>query len=375
MASETKTTTLHPAGGRENNFPLIRLTAAVFVFAGHMGLILGGQPPLLGGLPLHELGVGMLFLISGYLITKSWLSDPHPLRFAVRRFLRLWPPFAVLVLLLALAAGPLLSSLGPEGYFRSGWAGYLRNLRFYIVYALPGVFTDLPLPNSMNGSLWTMPVEAGLYVLTPVLLTVMRVKKKGEGTFPLAAAIAAAAILLDICVRTFRPDAWIVVYGTELVSSWHLVVFYLIGVLFTYEKARRFLNLQAGCALMCLMLLGQYSMAPLQQLVMYTVFPYFIFSLAFAPQPLFRGLDRRMELSYGIYLYGFFFQQLTVYFRGLYGWELTYTEAFLISAAPTVLAAALSCCLVEEPCRKLTRYLVGKLKAGSTQEKGSERQI
>ena len=174
MASETKTTTLHPAGGRENNFPLIRLTAAVFVFAGHMGLILGGQPPLLGGLPLHELGVGMLFLISGYLITKSWLSDPHPLRFAVRRFLRLWPPFAVLVLLLALAAGPLLSSLGPEGYFRSGWGGYLRNLRFYIVYALPGVFTDLPLPNSMNGSLWTMPVEAGLYVLTPVLLTVMR---------------------------------------------------------------------------------------------------------------------------------------------------------------------------------------------------------
>ena len=146
MASETKTTTLHPTGGRENNFPLIRLTAAVFVFAGHMGLILGGQPPLLGGLPLHELGVGMLFLISGYLITKSWLSDPHPLRFAVRRFLRLWPPFAMLVLLLALAAGPLLSSLGPEGYFRSGWAGTSATCGSTSCTPCPGCSRTCPCP-------------------------------------------------------------------------------------------------------------------------------------------------------------------------------------------------------------------------------------
>ena len=40
----------------------------------------------MGSFPLHEIGVAVLFTISGYLITKSWLSDPHPIRFAVRRF-------------------------------------------------------------------------------------------------------------------------------------------------------------------------------------------------------------------------------------------------------------------------------------------------
>lgn len=350
---------------RDNNFPIIRLTAAVFVFTGHMGMIMGGQPPLLGGFPLHELGVGMLFLISGYLITKSWLSDPDPLRFAVRRFLRLWPPFAVLVLLMAFVAGPLLSTLGPGNYFQNScYMGYLRNLRFYIVYALPGVFTDLPLPNSMNGSLWTMPVEASLYVLTPLLLKLLRVKGHPRVSFYIAAVLTGTAVGTDIFLRFFYPDARTVVYGTELISSYHLIVFYIIGIFFTYKEARALLNMQVGCVAMCLMLLTQFSSAPLQHLAMYLVFPYFILSIVFTPAPVFSQLDRKMELSYGIYLYGFFFQQLTVYLRGLYGWELTYMEALLISAVPTLLAAVLSYYLIEKPSIKLSRYLVKKLGKG-----------
>lgn len=357
-------TSLNPAKtSRENNFPFVRLIAAVFVFAGHMGVILGSQPPLLAGFPLHELGVGMLFLISGYLITQSWLSDPHPLRFAVRRFFRLWPPFAVFILIMVFVSGPLLSSFGIKGYFQSNFAGYLRNLRFFITYALPGVFTDLPVPNSMNGSLWTMPVEASLYIFTPILLTILRVKKKSESTFVPVAILTGAAIGLDLVLRMFFSDKWIVVYGTELISSWHLIVFYIIGIFFTYEKARKMLNIQAGCASLCLILLLQYSPTVLQHLVMYIVFPYFVFSVVFAPDPLFKNLDRKLEISYGIYLYGFFFQQLIVYFRGLYGWGLTYMQALIISAVPTVLAAVLSYYLIEKPAIRISRCLIRKIKS------------
>ena len=138
---------------RKNNFTMVRLVATVFVFAGHMGVLLGGQAPLLGGYGLHELGVAMLFLISGYLITMSWLSDPDPLRYGIRRFFRLWPPFAVMVLIMVFLAGPLLSDLGVSGYFKSGYQAYLQNLRLFIVYYQPGVFSGLPLPNTTNGSL------------------------------------------------------------------------------------------------------------------------------------------------------------------------------------------------------------------------------
>lgn len=347
---------------RDNNFPLVRLLAAVFVFAGHMGPILGAESPTLGGIPIHKLGVGVLFLISGYLVTKSWLSDPDLLRFGIRRFFRLWPPFAVMILLMALVAGPLLSNLGVEGYFQhGGYWNYLKNLRFMIIYDLPGVFTDLPLANCVNGSLWTMPVEAVLYLVTPVLLTVFRVKDKGEHTFPVMALVTGFAVGADIYLRVFHPDGWVVVYGTELISSYHLVVFYVIGIFFTYEKSRKLLNLQAGCAAMCGMLLAQFSAEPVQYLITYLVFSYFVMSLVFAPQPLFRSLDRKLEISYGIYLYGYFFQQITVSLQDLHDWQFTYLQALVISAVPTVVAAFFSCLLVERPCLWLSRYLTGRL--------------
>ncbi len=79
---------------KKNNFNIIRFLAAALVFAGHMGILMGGGAPLMGSFSLQEIGVSTLFIISGYLITKSWLSDPHPIRFAVRRFFSICAHFA-----------------------------------------------------------------------------------------------------------------------------------------------------------------------------------------------------------------------------------------------------------------------------------------
>ena len=71
---------------KKNNFNIIRFLAAALVFAGHMGILMGGGAPLMGSFSLQEIGVSTLFIISGYLITKSWLSDPHPIRFCSTSF-------------------------------------------------------------------------------------------------------------------------------------------------------------------------------------------------------------------------------------------------------------------------------------------------
>lgn len=347
---------------RKNNFTMVRLVATVFVFAGHMGVLLGGQAPLLGGYGLHELGVAMLFLISGYLITMSWLSDPDPLRYGIRRFFRLWPPFAVMVLIMVFLAGPLLSDLGVSGYFKSGYQAYLQNLRLFIVYYQPRVFSGLPLPNTTNGSLWTMPVEAFLYLSTPFLLTALRVKTRSARSFYATAVLTAAAVGFDLYLRCFCPDARAVFYGTDLVAAYHLIVFYLIGIFYTYGEARKMLNLQIGSAALCVLLLFQFSAPFLQYLLLYLAFPYIVFSFVFAPAPVFCGMDRKMELSYGIYLYGFFFQQLIVSLNLNRGWNLSYLEALLLSAIPTLAASVLSYYLVERPALRLGRRLAGKLK-------------
>lgn len=351
-----------PSGSRNNNFNIIRIIATLFVFSGHMGMILGIQPPLLAGFRLHELGVGMLFLISGYLITMSWLSDPNPLRYSIRRFLRLWPPFAVMVLIMTFAAGPLLSNLGIQGYFHSWYKAYLQNLRFFIVFAQPGVFENLPIPYTTNGSLWTMPVEAFLYVITPILLTVARVKKRSRYSFYVMTIVTGTAIGFDLVIRLFWSDLNVVLYGTDLISAYHLAVFYLIGILFTYEETRKYLNMQLASVAMCLLFVFQLSSDAWSHLLLYLIFPYFIFSFVFAKNPLFGKLGQKMELSYGIYLYGFFFQQLIVSWQLKYGMTPGYIKSLILSFLPTFAAAYLSFVFVEKPVLILSKSLIRKIK-------------
>lgn len=357
--------TIVRCGNKENNFNIIRLIATIFVFAGHMGVLLGGTAPLFGGCTLHELGVKILFLISGYLITMSWFSDPNPLRYGIRRFFRLWPPFAVMILSMVYIAGPVLSDLGVQGYFESGYKNYLWNLRFFIVYAQPGVFQSVPLSNVTNGSLWTMPVEASLYILTPIILILFRVKYRSRKSFYFISVLTVAAILADLYLRFWGAGLQAVFYGVDLIAAYHLIVFYLIGMLYTYDEAKKHLNLQIGCAGLCLFLLFQHSAAILQHVLLYIVLPYFVFSFVFVKEPVFGGFGRKMELSYGIYLYGFFFQQLVVYLSQRYAISLGYLQAFVLSMLPAVAAALISYYLVERPAQNFVRYLVGRRKKKS----------
>lgn len=347
---------------RENNFNMIRLIAAVFVFTGHMSVILSAYQPLMGGFPLQEAGVMMLFMISGYLITMSWLSDPNLLRFGVRRFLRLWPPFAVMVLIMTFVAGPLVSELGVQGYFQSEYFVYLRNLFFRITYFQPGVFSNVPVANTTNGSIWTMPIEALFYVLTPILLTLLRVKGHSRHSFHGMAVLTGAAVIFDFCLRLSGVEK-VIFIGTDWVSVCHLLIPYLIGMLFTYEEVRKYLNLQVGCALMSLLLIFQVLYAPLQYLMMYLIFPYFVFSFAFAPTAVFKNFGKKTDLSYGIYLYGFFFQQLITSLQLRYGFSLGEVLTFLISLLLTAAAAWLSWHLVEKPVQKFSRRLIRRLKS------------
>lgn len=363
MTKENLTPQAQTKESRNNNFAFIRIVAASAVFMGHMGVVLGIDSPYVAGIAMHELGVIMLFFIGGYLITKSWLSEPHPARYAVRRFFRLWPPLAVFVFLMVFVTGPILSSRGVWNYFhRSSFDLYLKNLIFRPIYDQPGVFETLPEANSTNGSLWTMPVEAALYILTPLFLSLLRVKQNKKRSFPIIVGLTGAAVVFDLYLRTFYPHAAVVFYGTNLVSAFHLTTAYLIGILFTYDEIKKYLNLQAAGAALCIMFLLQTTMAPIRYCGMYVLFPYIIFSFVFAPKPLFSKIDKHMDLSYGIYLYGFFFQQLVMSLLQKYGIGMSYMQVLILCAVPTIIAAILSFYLVERPMIRLSHWLVKKMK-------------
>ena len=346
---------------RKNNFNLIRLMATCFVMAGHMGATLGVPLPSLGSEQLQMIGVQVLFIMGGYLISNSWRNDPHVGRYFLRRFLRLWPPFAIMVLLLGLVAGPLLSNLGPGGYFSSGWTAWLKNLVFFPVFGQPGVFESNPIPHVSNGSIWTMPVEAAAYLLTPVLLFIFG--NRGKHTLVRAALIAALFYAADLILIATGAGG-VIFFGTEWVAGFHLIACFVIGMFCGLEVLKKHYHLQAApIVIFVLLLTTEIRSAPVQQAVWLISLPYLVFSLAFAEKPLFWKLGGKMELSYGIYLYGFFFQQLVVMWNLKYALHWDYMVCLAVSMALSVGAAVVNCLLIENPLQKLSRSLTSSWKA------------
>lgn len=354
--------TVHPS--RRNNFNIIRLIAALCVMSGHMTYIADVDTPSFAKVEIHNVGVIVLFLIGGYLVAKSWLSDPHPVRYAVKRFVRIWPPFAVFVLLMVYVAGPLLSELGPEAYFQNDYKSFLYNLRLYIVYRLPGVFPrDLPMTGVINGSLWTIPVEAALYVACPVILLICGWRATPEKRGYRIAVIAGVVLLGELIRSECFPTSRAIFYATDWLAGLYLIASFLIGMAFACLKTERLLNTQIAAVLMAAVAATTFNRGT-QGTIAIVAIAYFVFSFALMEKPLFAGFARKYDLSYGIYLYGFFFQQLAAWtFNIQMNLSLTCMELFLVSLVPTLAAAWLSCVLVEQPLIRLTRWAFRRLDA------------
>ncbi|MEO5873728.1 MAG: acyltransferase, partial [Streptosporangiaceae bacterium] len=156
---------------QDNAFDLLRLVGAVGVVAQHSWVLAGSGDPM-GPFKGVSLMVDAFFAASGYLITSSWLADPSARRFGLRRALRIYPAYAVVIVLAALVVGPLATDLSPGAYFGNPltWEYLGKNLLILpMTYDLPGVFTGNPLPLVVNGSLWSLRLEMICYVLVALL--------------------------------------------------------------------------------------------------------------------------------------------------------------------------------------------------------------
>lgn len=157
-----------------HGFAWIRMIGALLVIYGHSSPLVGSGelfPPEWPVQPDEGVLMGF-FALSGFQITESWMRDPHALRFAVKRVLRLWPPMLTVSVGMALIVGPMITTLPLGEYFRAHetWGYIVNNAGLLTLrHDLPGVFEHNPWPDAVNGSLWTLPMEllayAGLFAL------------------------------------------------------------------------------------------------------------------------------------------------------------------------------------------------------------------
>jgi peptidoglycan/LPS O-acetylase OafA/YrhL len=156
---------------RKNNLDLLRLIFAGIVCLFHAYKLSGYRelewiPRLL---PSSEAAVKAFFVVSGFLIFKSFEESSCIRSYFVKRVRRIFPAYFAVVMLCALFLW-LASSLPLGQYFSFDWLKYVfANLVFlnFLHPHLPGVFEGHRY-DIVNGSLWTLKVEVMFYACVPI---------------------------------------------------------------------------------------------------------------------------------------------------------------------------------------------------------------
>lgn len=157
--------------GRDNNLNLIRALAASLVMVSHSFPITQGpgsiEPlePLIGR-SLGWMSVSIFFILSGFLISRSFDRSDSLMRWLCARVLRLFPALIVVLLLTIFVMGPIVTQLPLADYFSNPatYMYFIRNLSLaFLQYDLPAVFETNPYGTPVNGSLWTLFYEVACY--------------------------------------------------------------------------------------------------------------------------------------------------------------------------------------------------------------------
>lgn len=332
------------ATANRDNFASVRLVAAILVVYGHSFPLTGGEGPGYLGSAVSTLAVKVFFVISGYLISESWVRDPHLLRYLTRRVLRIFPALAVLCLLTVFVVGPWLSALPLADYFASQqtWR-YLTNVVLLPNYGLPEVFSGNIYSGAVNGSLWTLPVEFSMYLLVPAILVLPFARH----------AIFAVAVLSSVASVWFTrmqiPDVPPVIWGSNLINALEMVPYFFWGAVYRIWVPRRTLSVQVAVLMLVVLPLLVVGW-PSSEVVALILLPYATLAFGFAAPPALGWVDRYGDFSYGAYLYGFLCQQIVGHFLPLPG---NHWANFGFAVIPTLLLGLLSWKLIEKPALQL----------------------
>lgn len=189
----------------------LRALAVIAVVVFHAGFFLPGG----------FVGVDIFFVVSGFVITSSLLREHlrtgkiNLRSFYSRRFKRLLPALALVVVVTALASNLVLSPLGPQQTAAiTGIAAMFSVANVAISLTTGGYFDSAAELNPLLHT-WTLSVEEQFYFVFPLAIAVgiFLAKSMGKGAGIVLAAGTSASFILAM----FTP-VLLTIYATEFLS-------------------------------------------------------------------------------------------------------------------------------------------------------------
>ena len=313
----------------KNNFDILRIVLATTVFYAHMGALAGID--LLKNLP-SGIAVQGFFIVSGYLIVKSYLRNSNITTYIKSRFFRIYPLMFV-VISFCFIIGYLNYPSSFYDYMNDGALKYLiSNYSFanFLAPSLPGMFTENEI-TAVNGSLWTLKVEVMFYISVPIIYGFFNRYINNHALTILIAVISIAShYLIGYLVEK---------HGFS--SSLHnqipsMMLFFMVGAMFNFANLE-FLKGHHLIFLIPLLFLFKdiYILSAL-------LVGAFVYIIAFSIKPV-KVSNKIGDVSYGIYIWHFPIIQIYV----MYGFFENIYIGFVLSTITVALMATCSWHFIE----------------------------
>lgn len=292
--------------GRDNNIQLLRLLSAAGVIAFHSYALTGhiNDDPvfrLTSDTNFGSLGVRCFFVMSGLLVTQSWLRRPRLAPYAVARVLRIYPALFAAVALAIILAGisaPLSwkQFLSDPMTIDYAWGNALA---WRVRYLLPGAFPNNIFPGGSNGSLWTLPIELRLYVGLAIAGVAGILARRALWT-----AVLAALAAIFVAWPEWLP------LEPETATVREFALLFALGSLAYLWRATLPLSLAGALGGIAFYLWNPWHMG--HGVTATLVLAYAVLVLAYHPWLKWPAFNRVGDYSYGLYLYAFPVQQTLV---------------------------------------------------------------
>ena len=326
-----------------NNFGALRLLFAILVILSHSPELIDGNRSreiltrIFGTMSFGELGVDGFFLISGYLITKSFDNSKSPREYLIKRVLRIYPGYIAAFLFCVTAIGPFVGG-------QLTWSSiviFIKNLALLEPPIMHGVFEGTPY-SSLNGSMWTIAYEFRCY-LTVLLAGIAGILSK-RLIVALLTVVCLALTATHPSIFGWFPEKLQSIFGEPENAVKFTGVFGCGALFYLYRGNIRYNASTAALAGSCLIVLLFYSR--LAEAALAVMGGYILFWFAFGVKsPSLAAVGQKTDLSYGMYLYAWPMQKLLIWSNpGISPWTL-FLEATVIAG---VLAFG-SWWLVEKP--------------------------
>jgi peptidoglycan/LPS O-acetylase OafA/YrhL len=333
-----------------NNLDIFRILAAIMVIYGHAYALLpnGGQSDFIGRMLGYDysgsLAVKIFFFLSGLVVTNSLISKGNAYEFIISRLFRIWPALIATILISAAIIGPILSTKTIAQYFSDPLtSSYITsNISLHTSYVLPGVFELNKYPNTINGSLWTIPYEVYAYVILLSFFMIGISRSHALAIFTFTIVAAAPILKFDFIYSLFPTN-----HETAMLGPC-----FAYGSIMAILKDKININISTATGSWALFFILKGSKVEMHAL--YSAI--FITIIYLASTGALLKMKPNHDISYGVYLWGFPVQQILSMYISEYGILVNQITAIVISC----ILGYVSWILIEKRCMKVGSLLVKK---------------